>query len=108
MSGGPVSGGGSGGGGPVGGGGSGGPVGGGDEVALVVDATGLRCPMPVITLAQRFAEVPVGAVVELLADDPAAAHDVPAWCRLREQEYVGGRPRDDGAPGSAYRVRRLH
>lgn len=78
-----------------------------DDAALVVDAVGQRCPMPVITLAKRIDEVPVGSLVDLLADDPAAAHDVPAWCRLREQEYVGERPRDDG-PGSAYRIRRLH
>ena len=45
------------------------------------------------------------AVVAVLADDPAAAADIPAWCRMREQEYVGAEPRPTG---TAYLVRRLH
>jgi tRNA 2-thiouridine synthesizing protein A len=48
-------------------------------------------------------EVPVGAVVRVLADDPAAANDIPAWCRLRGQEYLGAAT-VDGAP--AFDVRR--
>jgi len=31
----------------------------------------------------------VGTVLRVYADDPAAAVDIPAWCRLREQEFVG-------------------
>ena len=44
--------------------------------------------MPVIALAKAILELPVGAELTLLTDDPAAAHDVPAWCRMREQELV--------------------
>ena len=29
---------------------------------------------------------PPGTVVAVLATDPAARHDVPAWCRMRGQE----------------------
>ncbi len=75
-----------------------------DSPALTVDALGRRCPLPVIELARRIQEVPVGALVELLADDPAAALDVPAWCRMRRQEYVGERP---AATGTGYLVRRV-
>lgn len=70
----------------------------------VVDARGLVCPRPVIDLARALPAWPVGTVVALVADDPAAAADVPAWCRLRGQEYVGSRPVDDG---QAYLVRRV-
>jgi TusA-related sulfurtransferase len=56
---------------------------------LVVDCTGQRCPLPVIMLARRIGEVPIGGVVLLLADDPAAQADVPAWCRMRGQEHLG-------------------
>jgi TusA-related sulfurtransferase len=70
--------------------------------ALVVDATGRRCPLPIIDLAGRIGDVAVGAVVALLADDPAAAADVPAWCRMRGHGYLG-------SPGPhEYRVRRDH
>ena len=55
----------------------------------VLDCRGQRCPLPVIALAKRLPAVEVGDVVRLLADDPAAAYDVPAWCRMRGQDYLG-------------------
>ncbi|MFC9112375.1 MULTISPECIES: cysteine desulfurase/sulfurtransferase TusA family protein [Streptomyces] len=72
--------------------------------ALVVDALGRRCPIPVIELAKVIGEVPVGGLVRVLADDEAARLDIPAWCEMRGQEYVGEQPADRGA---AYVVRRL-
>jgi tRNA 2-thiouridine synthesizing protein A len=50
-----------------------------------VDATGLSCPMPVIELARAIGDVEVGALVRLLATDPAARIDVPVWCRMQRQ-----------------------
>ena len=76
-----------------------------NEPALVIDTVGRRCPLPVIDLAKRIADVPVGAIVEVVADDPAAAADIPAWCRMREHDYVGAVPRDDA---TGYQVRRRH
>jgi tRNA 2-thiouridine synthesizing protein A len=55
----------------------------------ILDCRGQRCPLPVIALARRLPELPVGAVLRVLADDPAAASDIPAWCRMRGQEYAG-------------------
>lgn len=72
--------------------------------SLVVDALGKRCPIPVIELAKVIGEVPVGGTVTVLSDDEAARLDIPAWCAMREQEYVGEEPADRG---SAYVVRRL-
>ena len=70
---------------------------------MILDCTGKRCPLPVIELARRIWEVPVGGTVTVLADDPAARLDIPAWCRMRGQEYVG-EAAVDGVPG--YTVRR--
>ncbi|MFD0025091.1 cysteine desulfurase/sulfurtransferase TusA family protein [Streptomyces sp. NPDC058382] len=72
--------------------------------SLVVDALGRRCPVPVIELAKVIGGVPVGGTVTVLSDDEAARLDIPAWCVMREQEYVGEEPADRG---SAYVVRRL-
>jgi tRNA 2-thiouridine synthesizing protein A len=66
----------------------------------ILDCRGQRCPLPVIALARRLPALPVGAVLRVLADDPAAAVDIPAWCRMRGQDYVG--PVADG-----YDVRRI-
>ncbi|MEU7644084.1 cysteine desulfurase/sulfurtransferase TusA family protein [Streptomyces huasconensis] len=75
-----------------------------EGASLVVDALGKRCPLPVIELAKVIGDVPVGGTVTVLADDEAARLDIPAWCQMREHEYVGERPADRG---SAYVVRRL-
>ncbi len=74
-------------------------------VALELDCRALPCPMPVIELARHLADVEVGALLAVVARDPAAAVDVPAWCRMKAQEYVGADLADDGAP--RYVVRRL-
>ncbi|MGW2930285.1 aminotransferase class V-fold PLP-dependent enzyme [Streptomyces sp. NPDC001156] len=74
------------------------------EDALVVDTLGKRCPIPVIELAKVIGDVPVGGTVRVLSDDEAARLDIPAWCEMREQEYVGEEPAERG---SAYVVRRL-
>lgn len=73
--------------------------------SLELDCRGQLCPQPVIELGRRYTEVAVGAIVAVVADDVAARHDVPAWCRMRAQEYVGEDVADDGTP--RYLVRRL-
>lgn len=73
-----------------------------NEPVEVLDCHGQRCPLPVIALARRLPELPIGSVIRVLADDPAAANDIPAWCRLRGQDYLGS-----PAPDS-YHVRRAH
>ncbi|MFC8733279.1 sulfurtransferase TusA family protein [Luteimicrobium sp. NPDC057192] len=57
--------------------------------ATVVDARGLRCPLPVIRLAAAARDVPPGSRLTVLATDPAAEHDVPAWARMRGHAFVG-------------------
>lgn len=47
---------------------------------LVVDAIGLLCPLPVLRTRKRLQGLPNGAVLCLLADDPAAVIDVPHFC----------------------------
>ncbi|MER6037917.1 MULTISPECIES: aminotransferase class V-fold PLP-dependent enzyme [unclassified Streptomyces] len=71
---------------------------------LLVDSLGKRCPIPVIELAKAFGDVPVGGTVRVLSDDEAARLDIPAWCEMRGQEYVGEEPAERG---SAYLVRRV-
>ncbi|MGW3415067.1 aminotransferase class V-fold PLP-dependent enzyme [Streptomyces sp. NPDC000888] len=72
--------------------------------SLVVNALGRRCPIPVIELAKVIGDVPVGGTVRVLSDDEAARLDIPAWCEMRGQEYVGEEPADHG---SVYVVRRV-
>jgi tRNA 2-thiouridine synthesizing protein A len=73
----------------------------GPQVSKTVDCLGRPCPVPVIELARALPTVGIGEVLEVLSDDPAAAVDVPAWCRMRAQEWLG-------VDGTSHLVRRLH
>ena len=72
------------------------------EPTVVLDERGTRCPLPVIALGRAAITHP-GEVIEVRSDDPAAEHDIPAWCRMRSAHYLGSRALDDG--GTAYLVR---
>ena len=75
--------------------------------ALRIDALGRKCPIPIIMLAERIGEVTVGQIVQVLADDPAAKTDVPAWCGLKSHDYVGSAELADQT-GWAFLVRRSY
>jgi len=69
-----------------------------------VDARGLRCPRPVIDVANACADSPPGTIVRLLADDPTAEVDVPVWARMRRQRLLGRGPWAGDGGGTAYLV----
>jgi TusA-related sulfurtransferase len=73
-----------------------------DRPDLVLDCLGRPCPVPVVELARALQRLPPGSLVEVLADDPAALVDVPAFCRMRGHAYLGATPQ---TVGSALRVR---
>jgi len=56
----------------------------------------------VISLARAARAADAGAVVVVLADDPAAEFDIPAWCRMTGNELISTVA---DAPGTAYAVR---
>jgi tRNA 2-thiouridine synthesizing protein A len=76
-----------------------------DAPALTLDALGKKCPVPIIMLADRIREVQIGQTIGVLADDPAAKTDLPAWCALKSQDYVGA---DDQPTGWLFLVRRSY
>lgn len=72
---------------------------------LELDCRGMLCPRPVIELAKHVGDVALGEEITVVTEDPAAAVDVPAWCRMRQQEYLGADVAEDGV--ARYRVRRV-
>lgn len=50
---------------------------------MIVDARGTVCPYPIVALGRAARHTPHGTELTLLADDPVALSDVPAWCRMR-------------------------
>jgi len=63
---------------------------------LTIDALGRKCPIPIIMLAERINEVPIGEIIAVLADDPAAENDVPAWCLMKSHDHVLTQPLEQG------------
>jgi len=54
-----------------------------------LDCIGLYCPMPIAHTAKRLKEMGVGQVLEILADDEGIKEDMPAWCRITDNELLG-------------------
>ncbi len=75
---------------------------------VVLDCRGQLCPLPIIELGKAFLRTLPGDELTLLADDPGAAADVAAWCRLRGQLLVEQSPTaagPSGRPATVYRIR---
>ena len=47
-----------------------------------INCLGLRCPQPIIDIAQAISSLSVGDSLTLLADDPATWPDLRAWARM--------------------------
>jgi tRNA 2-thiouridine synthesizing protein A len=75
-----------------------------DAPEVEIDATGLRCPLPIIRLAAAAKVAPAGTVIVLTSTDPAAEPDVAAWCRMRGQTLLSqawsGTAGTQGIPGT--------
>ena len=77
----------------------------GPDPRLVIDALGRKCPIPIIMLAERIREVPVGQLVAVLADDPTARTDVPAWCHMKSHTFIAA---SDLPSGWAFLIKRSY
>lgn len=61
----------------------------------LLDATGLRCPLPILKARKAIGGVAAGGTLEVLATDPAAPADFAAFCgqgkhTLIEQSETAG------------------
>jgi tRNA 2-thiouridine synthesizing protein A len=61
---------------------------------IVVDATGLLCPGPIVELARAIRGAEVGQLVEVVATDPGFLADGPAWASQTRHEIVGAHSAD--------------
>lgn len=49
----------------------------------LIDARGLKCPLPVLKLEKKLEGLAQGSLLSVLATDPMAAIDIPLYCRQR-------------------------
>lgn len=56
-----------------------------------VDCVGLYCPVPVMRAKEEIDQLEDGALMELIADDPASAEDIPRWAKRAGHNFLGMR-----------------
>ena len=54
-----------------------------------LDCVGLYCPMPIVKTAERFKQLKLGEVLEVVSDDKGIKQDMPAWCEATGHELLG-------------------
>lgn len=61
------------------------------RLAAQLDARNLICPMPVIRTQEYIKGLAAGDELEVIATDPGALQDIPAWCRVHGHEILSTR-----------------
>ncbi len=55
---------------------------------VVLDAKGLRCPLPVLKARKAMRDVPTGGVLRVIATDPGAVKDFEHFCKTTGHALV--------------------
>ena len=67
-----------------------------------LDTRGLKCPLPVLKARKRLKDMAPGAILEVVADDPAAVIDFPHFCNEAGHSLDG--PVDAPTGGDLFRI----
>lgn len=60
-----------------------------------LDTSGLKCPLPVLKAKKALRSLDVGERLRVIATDPSALNDFPAYCREAGQKLVETRTDGD-------------
>ena len=63
---------------------------------VILDAKGLKCPLPVLKARKAMREVPLGGVLRVIATDPGAVKDFEHFCKTTGHELLDRR-KEQGA-----------
>ena len=58
------------------------------EITRSIDARGMPCPGPLMSLIGAIREGTVGDVIEVLSSDEGSKTDIPAWVQKARHELV--------------------
>jgi tRNA 2-thiouridine synthesizing protein A len=64
------------------------------KATRVIDARGMPCPGPLMTLIGAIREGSVGDVIEVLSSDEGSKTDIPAWVAKARHELIEVVPED--------------
>ena len=58
------------------------------EVSREFDASGLRCPMPILKTKKEIQQIEIGQILRVIATDVGTRKDFPAWSNRTGNEIV--------------------
>jgi tRNA 2-thiouridine synthesizing protein A len=61
---------------------------------VLLDAKGLKCPLPVLKARKAMRDLPPGGVLRVLATDPGAAKDFEHFCEVTGYELAASHEAD--------------
>ncbi len=59
------------------------------DIAAVLDAKGLSCPMPLLRTKKEMGKLASGEILQVDGTDPGSRNDIPGWCERSGHEYLG-------------------
>ena len=59
------------------------------DIAAVLDAKGLSCPMPLLRTKKEIEKLNSGDILQVDGTDPGSRNDIPGWCERSGHEYLG-------------------
>ncbi len=61
----------------------------------LLDARGMKCPMPSVKTALALEQLGGGGIVKVMIDDPVSKNDLPAWVRSNGHQVLRIEDRQD-------------
>jgi tRNA 2-thiouridine synthesizing protein A len=55
---------------------------------VILDAKGLKCPLPVLKARKAMRDLPEGGVLRVIATDPGAARDFEHFCSVTGHQLL--------------------
>ena len=65
------------------------------EADIEIDATGLRCPEPLMVVRNKLMDMESGQVIRVTATDPSTSWDFQNFCKFLNHELVHQETEDD-------------
>ena len=75
-----------------------------NDDALLLDASGLYCPEPVMLLHNKVRDIEAGQLLRLIATDPSTTRDVPKFCHFLGHELLES---TEGDGSFSYLIRKV-
>ncbi|HCC43668.1 MAG TPA: sulfurtransferase TusA [Gammaproteobacteria bacterium] len=58
------------------------------DTDIEIDATGLRCPEPLMVVRNKLMDMEPGEIVHVVATDPSTSWDIPNFCKFLNHELI--------------------